>query len=148
MKNINFVEFGTTRNNLKPRRWASVFMPDIVREKSTEYPEANDGTIHFRNVDKWLRIIGSFEFNFLNPEEYAEAKQIVAFEPFYIKFKHPAILQDVILLVEATENSARLFINSPNLYLGVAGFAFSVRSIYTYRDFQELKNKATNDGRF
>lgn len=148
MENINYVEIGTTRNNLKPRRWVSVFMPTITREKATEYPQANDGTIHFRNVDKWLRVGGSFEFNFKSPEDYAEAIQIMAFEPFVIKFKLPEILQDVILLVEMTQGSTRLFINSASNYLGVAGFSFTVRSMFAYRDFQELKNKATNDGRF
>lgn len=148
MENINYVEIGTTRNNLKPRRWAADFRPDNLREKVTEYPQANDGTIHYRNVDKHLRPIGTFEFNFLSPEDYAEAKQIMAFDPFVIKYKDPDILVDVIRLVEMTQGSARLFINSASNYLGVAGFSFTVKSMLPYRDYQELKNKATNDTRF
>lgn len=148
MDAINYVEIGINRNNLNPRRWVSVFSPNNEREKSVEYPEANDGTIHFKNVDKWLRPVGSFEFNFLSPEDYAEAKQIMAFEPFIIKYIDPDILIPVIRLVEMTQGSARLFINSINNYLGVAGFTFIVKSMFAYRDFQELKNKATNDGRF
>lgn len=148
MENINYVEIGTTRNDLKPRRWVSVFTPSNVSEKVTEYPVANDGTKHWKNVDKHLRPIGTFEFNFLNPQDYAEARQIMVFDPFVIKYKDPDILIDVIRLVEMTQGSTRLFINSSSNYLGVAGFSFTVSSMFAYRDWQELKNKATNDGRF
>ena len=149
MQDINYIQIGKTRTTLKPRKWISGFMPSNNFFGLSNFDMTNDGTTHYKNVDRYYRPQGDFTFNFSNPQEYSECVQIINGDPFVIRYYDPDILMWVVRQFKMTNRSIGLFLRGyGNDYRGVINHNFKAESIFAYDSYSQLIDKATDDDRF
>jgi len=148
-KNFNLIRIGKTRTTLSTPQWIASFEPDVIVDASANIPKTVDGTEHIDNVDETLKVRIKFRFNFKNPQEFADAVQLLVLGSFVSEIFLPHINKKFIGKFKLTSHSTREFLRRRgNIYGGAIDFAFEARSIFPYPTWAYLISKSENDDRF